>query len=77
MMRLWWASLYAAAALAWAEDPPAPQVEKDEKGRQVLEVLTEENLENLKQENSPITLKQLTPKETISLDQAVDMPSDI
>lgn len=74
MKRLWWASLYAAAALAWAEEPPAPQAEEDEEGRQVLEILTEEDL---KQEAPSITLKQLTPKETISLDQAVDMPSDI
>lgn len=73
MKRLWWVPLYAAATLAWAEEPPAPQAEEEE-GRQVLEVLTEEDL---KQETPPITLKQLTPKETISLDQAVDMPSDI
>ena len=72
MKRLWWVSLYATAALAWAEEPPAPQAE--EEGRQILEVLTEEDL---KQETPQITLKQLTPKETISLDQAVDMPSDI
>ena len=72
MKRLWWVSLYAAAALAWAEEPPAPQAE--EEGRQVIEILTEEDL---KQEAPPITIKQLTPKETISLDQAVDMPSDI
>ena len=74
MKRLWWVSLCAAAGLAWAEEPPAPQTEEGEEGRQVLEVLTEEDL---KQEIPPITLKQLTPKETISLDQAVDMPSDI
>lgn len=72
MKRLWWVSLYAAAALAWAEEPPAPQAE--EESRQVIEILTEEDL---KREAPPITIKQLTPKETISLDQAVDMPSDI
>lgn len=65
--------LFAAAALAWAEEPPAPQAE-DEEGREIIEVLTEEDL---KQEIPSITLKQLTPKETISLDEAVDMPSDI
>ena len=73
MKRLWWAPLYAAAALAWAEEPPAPQAEEEE-DRQVLEILTEEDL---KRETPQITLKQLTPKEAISLDQAVDMPSDI
>ena len=72
MKRLWWVSLYAAAALAWAEEPPAPQAEEED--REVIEVLTEEDL---KQKTPQITLKQLTPKETISLDQAVDMPSDI
>lgn len=72
MKRLWWVSLYAAAALAWAEEPPAPQTEEED--RQVIEILTEEDL---KPETPPITIKQLTPKETISLDQAVDMPSDI
>lgn len=72
MKRLWWVSLYAATALAWAEEPPAPQAEEED--HQILEVLTEENL---KPEAPQITLKQLTPKETISLDQAVDMPSDI
>lgn len=72
-MRLWWAPLYAAAALAWAEEPPVPQAEEGE-DRQVIEVLTEEDLG---QEAPKITLKQLTPKETISLDDAVDMPSDI
>ncbi len=72
MKRLGWLPLSAAAALAWAEEPPVPPVE--EEGRQVIEVLTEEDL---KPEAPAITLKQLTPKETISLDQAVDMPSDI
>lgn len=72
MKRFWWVSLYAAATLAWAEEPPAPQAEAED--REVIEVLTEEDL---KQETPQITLKQLTPKETISLDQAVDMPSDI
>lgn len=72
MKRFWWISLYAMAALAWAEEPPEPQAE--EEGREVIEVLTEEDL---KRETPQITLKQLTPKETISLDQAVDMPSDI
>ena len=74
MKRLWWAPLYAAATLAWAEEPPAPQTEEGREDRQILETLTEEDL---KQETPSITLKQLTPKETISLDQAVDMPSDI
>ncbi|MCY3853233.1 MAG: hypothetical protein OXG03_06655 [Gammaproteobacteria bacterium] len=72
MKRFWWVSLYAATSLAWAEEPPAPQAEDEE--REVIEVLTEEDL---KREIPQITLKQLTPKETISLDQAVDMPSDI
>lgn len=72
MKRLWGLFLYATAALAWAEEPPAPQAEEED--RQVIEILTEEDL---KQEAPQITLKQLTPKETISLDQAVDMPSDI
>lgn len=72
MKWFWWVSLYAAAALAWAEEPPAPQAEDED--REVVEILTEEDL---KQEIPPITIKQLTPKETISLDQAVDMPSDI
>ena len=72
MKRFWWVSLYATAALAWAEEPPAPQAEDED--REVIEVLTEEDL---KQKTPQITLKQLTPKETISLDQAVDMPSDI
>lgn len=72
MKRFWWVSLCAAAALAWAEEPPAPQAEDED--REVIEILTEEDL---KQEAPKITLKQLTPKETISLDQAVDMPSDI
>ena len=74
MRRLWLMPLCAAAALAWAEESPAPGAEEGEGGRQVLEVLTEEDL---KQETPSITLKQLTPKETISLDEAVDMPSDI
>ena len=72
MKQLWWVSLYAMAALAWAEEPPAPQAEEED--RQIIEILTEEDL---KQKTPQITLKQLTPKETISLDQAVDMPSDI
>ena len=72
MKRLWWVPLCATMALAWAEEPPAPQAEDED--REVLEVLTEEDL---KRETPQITLKQLTPKETISLDQAVDMPSDI
>lgn len=72
MKRFWWVSLYAVAALAWAEEPPAPQAEEED--RQIIEILTEEDL---KQKTPQITLKQLTPKETISLDQAVDMPSDI
>ena len=66
--------LCAAATLAWAEEPPVPQAGEEEEGRQVIEILTEEGL---KQETPSITLKQLTPKETISLDEAVDMPSDI
>lgn len=72
MKRFWWVSLCAAAALAWAEEPPAPQAEDED--REIIEVLTEEDL---KRKIPQITLKQLTPKETISLDQAVDMPSDI
>ena len=72
MKRLWGLFLYAAAASTWAEEPPAPQAEEED--RQVIEILTEEDL---KHEAPQITLKQLTPKETISLDQAVDMPSDI
>lgn len=72
MKRFWWVSLYAMAALAWAEEPPAPQAEEED--HQIIEILTEEDL---KQKTPQITLKQLTPKETISLDQAVDMPSDI
>lgn len=72
MTRLWWISLSMATALAWAEEPPAPQAEDED--REVIEVLTEEDL---KQETPQVTLKQLTPEETISLDQAVDMPSDI
>ena len=74
MKRLWLVSLGVAATIAWAEEPPAPAVEEEESGRQIIDVLTEEDL---KQETAPITLKQLTPKETISLDQAVDLPSDI
>lgn len=72
MKRLWWVPLYAAATLAWAEEPPVPQAEDED--REIIEVLTEEDL---KRKTPQITLKQLTPKETISLDQAVDMPSDI
>jgi len=72
--RLWLMPLFAVAALAWAEEPPAPQAGEDEEDREVIEVLTEEDL---KQEIPSITLKQLTPKETISLDEAVDMPRDI
>lgn len=64
----------AVAALAWAEEPPVPPTEEEKPGLQVIDILTEEDL---KQETSPITLKQMTPKETISLDEAVDMPSDI
>ena len=66
--------LLTAAASAWAEEPPAPQAGEEEEGREIIEILTEEDL---KQEIPSITLKQLTPKETISLDEAVDMPSDI
>ena len=74
MMRFWWTPLCMIAALAWAEEPPAPQAEEEKPDRQVIDVITEEDL---KGETSPITLKQLTPRETISLDEAVDMPSDI
>ena len=72
MKRLWGLLLSAAAGLAWAEEPPAPPAEEED--REVIEILTEEDL---RREIPQITLKQMTPKETISLDQAVDMPSDI
>ena len=65
--------LCTAAAPAWAEEPAAPQAEEEE-GRQVLEIPTEEGPER---ETPPITLRQLTPREAISLDEAVDMPDDI
>lgn len=74
MKRLWLAPFCATAMLAWAEEPPVPQIE-EESDRQVPDILLTEG--DLEPEIPPITLKQLTPKETISLDQAVDMPSDI
>lgn len=74
MKRLWWIPFCAAAALAWAEESAVPPGEEETPDLEVVDVLTEEDL---KRDAAPITLKQMMPKETISLDEAVDMPSDI
>lgn len=73
-MKRLWCIPFCAAALAAAEEPPAPPTEEGKPDHQVIDVITEEDLE---EKTSPITLKQITPQETISLDEAVDMPSDI
>ena len=73
MKSFWPIALCLVASAAWAEEPlPPPQAEDQD--RQIIDILTEEDL---KQDPPDITLKQLAPKETIPLDQAVSMPSDI
>ncbi len=70
-----WALLCAASALAWAEEPAEPGAEGEE-GRRIVETLTEDDIKR-EREAPPVTIRELLPKEKISLDEAVDMPSDI
>ena len=65
--------LCMAAVAAWAEESPAPTAEKQAPAQPT----TPPALKDHKTPTPAITLKQLKPKETISLDEAVDMPSDI
>ncbi len=58
------------------EEPKAPaEAPAPETEAQVVEVISGAELKRL--QDAPVTLKQLTPKERISLDQAVDLPNDI
>ena len=68
------ALLGMAAITAGAEESPEP-APKD--SAPVLPPAETSVLKDHKAALPTITLKQLKPKETISLDEAVDMPSDI
>ena len=68
-------------APAWAVEPTGA-----DEGRIVIDVLTEADLAPAPtlpgapakpKAKPPVTLKRLAPKEQISFDDAVDMPSDI
>ena len=73
--RLLGLSLLAAGVHA-GDEPQAPEAAPEADGKpQVVEVISGEELKKL--QKTPVTLRKLTPKESISLDQAVDLPSDI
>ncbi len=77
MKRIGWlggAVLLISSAIA-EEPPSAPAKEAEKPKLEVLETISGEQFE--KMPKSTITLKDITPKETISLDEAVDMPNDI
>lgn len=69
-------SLFAACAHAGDEEPQAPaEASGPETEAQVIDTISGAELRQL--QDAPVTLKQLAPKERISLDEAVDLPDDI